>query len=100
MDGVDRDPELVHVMAVTSMNGEFCAALTTADVLHLLTLGSEELYSSYEIYHPQHHQEIPKYFRRRKTAVALTEVPGGAAAAFRFYSGEAVSLVNTHGSQV
>ena len=30
----------------------------------------------------------------------LTEVPGGAAAAFRLCAGEAVRLVNTHGSQV
>ncbi|GAC1676039.1 MAG: cysteine hydrolase family protein [Steroidobacteraceae bacterium] len=35
-DGVDRDPELVHAMAVASMNGEFCTALSTPDVLRLL----------------------------------------------------------------
>ena len=32
--------------------------------------------------------------------MALTEIPGGAAAAFRLYAGEAVRLVNTHGAQV
>jgi isochorismate hydrolase len=36
MDGVDRDPELVHAMAVTSMHGEFCTALSTPDLLRLL----------------------------------------------------------------
>jgi nicotinamidase-related amidase len=35
-DGVDREPELVHAMAVTSMHGEFCTALETADALELL----------------------------------------------------------------
>ena len=31
-DGVDHDPELVHDMAVTSMNGEYCTAISTAVV--------------------------------------------------------------------
>ncbi len=35
-DGVDRDAELVHAMAITSMDGEFCTALTTTDALRLL----------------------------------------------------------------
>ena len=35
-DGVDRDAELVHAMAITSMDGEFCTALTTTDTLRLL----------------------------------------------------------------
>jgi nicotinamidase-related amidase len=43
-DGVDRDPELVHAMAVTSMDGEFCTAVTTTDVLRLLKDNVESLY--------------------------------------------------------
>ena len=35
-DGVDRDAELVHAMAITSMDGEFCTALATTDALRLL----------------------------------------------------------------
>ena len=35
-DGVDRDAELVHAMAITSMDGEFCTALKTTDALRLL----------------------------------------------------------------
>ena len=35
-DGIDRDPELVHDMAVASMDGEFCTALDTANVQALL----------------------------------------------------------------
>ena len=34
--GVDHDPELVHEMAVASMNREFCTALDTSDALSLL----------------------------------------------------------------
>jgi nicotinamidase-related amidase len=36
-DGVDRDADLVHAMAVASMDGEFCTAINTADVLNLLS---------------------------------------------------------------
>lgn len=36
-DGVDHDPEIVHDMAVASMNGEFCTAISTADAIRLLT---------------------------------------------------------------
>ena len=43
VDGVDRDAELVHDMAVTSMNGEFCTALPTAQVLRLLQGNLENL---------------------------------------------------------
>ncbi|MDP9049349.1 MAG: isochorismatase family protein [Acidobacteriota bacterium] len=43
MDGVDRDPELIHDMAVTSMNGEFCTALSTPEVLRLLKGSLEHL---------------------------------------------------------
>ncbi len=35
-DGVDHDPELVHAMAIASMDGEFCTAINTADILSLL----------------------------------------------------------------
>ena len=35
-DGVDRDAELVHAMAIASMHGEFCTALKTTDALRLL----------------------------------------------------------------
>ncbi len=35
-DGLDRDAELVHAMAITNMDGEFCTALTTTDALRLL----------------------------------------------------------------
>ena len=36
LHGIDHDPELVHDMAVASMNGEFCTAITTAQALGLL----------------------------------------------------------------
>ncbi len=42
-DGVDRDAELVHAMAITSMDGEFCTALKTSDVVRLLSDNAEEL---------------------------------------------------------
>jgi nicotinamidase-related amidase len=35
-DGKDHDPETVHALAVASMNGEFCTALQTEQVLKLL----------------------------------------------------------------
>ncbi|SDO94833.1 Nicotinamidase-related amidase [Rhodoferax sp. OV413] len=35
-DGVDHDPERVHDLAVASMHGEFCTALTPQQVLALL----------------------------------------------------------------
>ena len=43
-DGVDRDAELVHAMAITSMDGEFCTALKTPDVLRLLEGGAADLF--------------------------------------------------------
>ncbi|MFT7672061.1 MAG: nicotinamidase-related amidase [Gammaproteobacteria bacterium] len=42
LDGIDYDPELVHDMAVASMHGEFCTALT-ADQLVGLTQGDNPL---------------------------------------------------------
>lgn len=43
-DGVDHDPELVHAMAIASMDGEFCTALKTPDVLMLLNGDAENLF--------------------------------------------------------
>jgi len=43
-DGVDRDPELVHALAVTSMDAEFCTAVTTARALRLLNGSAEDLF--------------------------------------------------------
>ncbi len=34
-DGVDHEPELVHQLAVASMNGEFCTAISTAGAVTL-----------------------------------------------------------------
>ncbi|WP_137700257.1 cysteine hydrolase family protein [Marimonas lutisalis] len=36
LNGIDRDPELVHAMSVGNLHGEFCTAITTADALGLL----------------------------------------------------------------
>lgn len=36
LHGNDHDPELVHTLAVASMHGEFCTAVTTDDALSLL----------------------------------------------------------------
>jgi nicotinamidase-related amidase len=35
LDGVDHEPEVVHQMAVASMHGEFCTAISTNDALSL-----------------------------------------------------------------
>ena len=43
LNGVDHDPELVHDLAVASMHGEFCTALTTADLLGLLRSDASQL---------------------------------------------------------
>ena len=34
-DGTDYDPDLVHNMAIASLHGEFCTAMTTRDALQL-----------------------------------------------------------------
>ena len=34
-DGVDHDPDLVHQLAVASMHGEFCTALTSEQIIGL-----------------------------------------------------------------
>ena len=36
VDGVDHDPQLMHDIAVTNMNGEFCTALQTSDIVRLI----------------------------------------------------------------
>lgn len=36
LDGTDYDPDVVHDMAIASMHGEFCTAITTQDALGLL----------------------------------------------------------------
>jgi nicotinamidase-related amidase len=42
-DGVDHDPDVVHQLAVASMHGEFCTAVTTDDALDLLGRDREDL---------------------------------------------------------
>lgn len=42
-DGVDRDPELVHDMTVTNLHGEFCTALSPADVVDLIAADRADL---------------------------------------------------------
>ena len=42
-DGVDYDPDVVHNVAVASLNGEFAAALSVDDTLALLHRDSQEL---------------------------------------------------------
>lgn len=36
LDGTDYDPDLVHDMAIASMNGEFCTAIRSEDAIALL----------------------------------------------------------------
>ena len=36
IDGTDYEPELVHDMAIASLNGEFCTAISTNDALGLI----------------------------------------------------------------
>ena len=43
LNGVDHDPELVHDISVSAMHGEFCTALTTADLTSLLTSDAPHL---------------------------------------------------------
>ena len=42
-DGVDRDPELVHDMTVANLHGEFCTALSPADVADLIAADRADL---------------------------------------------------------
>ncbi len=43
LDGTDHDPKLVHDLAVATMHGEFCTALSTDDALDLLTRDRDDL---------------------------------------------------------
>jgi len=36
IDGTDYDPELVHNMAIASLHGEFCTAISLSEALHLI----------------------------------------------------------------
>ncbi len=36
LDGIDRDPELVHAMTVANLHGEFCTAIQATDALKLI----------------------------------------------------------------
>ena len=42
-DGKDYEPDLVHNMAIASLHGEFCTAITTEDALHLCTQDADFL---------------------------------------------------------
>jgi nicotinamidase-related amidase len=42
-DGVDHDPDVLHQVAVATMHGEFCTAVTTDDALDLLGRDREDL---------------------------------------------------------
>lgn len=42
-DGTDYDPDLVHAMAIASLHGEFCTAITTADALRLCDADAADL---------------------------------------------------------
>ena len=37
LDGIDRDPELVHAMTVANLHGEFCTAITATDAINLVS---------------------------------------------------------------
>jgi nicotinamidase-related amidase len=41
--GLDHDPQLMHEIAVTSMNGEFCTALQTADIARLIGADAKDI---------------------------------------------------------
>lgn len=43
LNGTDHEPELVHDLAVASMHGEFCTAITTADAIGLLSADNPRL---------------------------------------------------------
>lgn len=43
LNGVDHDPELVHDLSVAAMHGEFCTALTTGQIIDLLSAPSTVL---------------------------------------------------------
>lgn len=43
IDGTDYDPDLVHNMAIASLHGEFCTAITTKDALQLCRTDANHL---------------------------------------------------------
>ena len=43
IDGTDYDPELVHNMAIASLNGEFCTGIATQDALGLIEADAPHL---------------------------------------------------------
>ena len=43
LNGVDHDPQLVHDLSVAAMHGEFCTALTTDQLISLLSGASTVL---------------------------------------------------------
>ncbi len=43
LDGTDYDPEHVHNMAVASMHGEFCTAISSQDAIKLCTTDAPRL---------------------------------------------------------
>ena len=43
IDGTDYDPDLVHNMAIASLNGEFCTAISTEDALGLIDADAPHL---------------------------------------------------------
>ena len=42
-DGTEYDPDLVHNMAIASLHGEFCTAITTQDALTLCNIDASHL---------------------------------------------------------
>jgi len=43
LDGIDREPELVHAMTVGNLHGEFCTAISCVDALGLVTADNTSL---------------------------------------------------------
>ena len=43
LDGIDRDPELVHAMTVANLHGEFCTAIKATDALKLIASDNLDL---------------------------------------------------------
>jgi nicotinamidase-related amidase len=43
-DGTDYDPDLVHDMAIASLHGEFCTAISTSDALNLSHSNADHLH--------------------------------------------------------
>ena len=43
IDGTDYDPDLVHNMALASLHGEFCTAISTADARALMDADAPHL---------------------------------------------------------